>query len=199
MSNSIKPRHKKHTKELITLSEWLTERIFTFRLKKINALTDFIEMIKSKNGENPSFTFEDWHSMEHDFFDIKLTAYSEQLWLTDSHCPELINPTSDEIELAVILPEPDIKQREKGNIYRVSYYRKSGMSYHEVFKSFKEAVKETVMHGYSKLASGTLDSLVGTLDWNRGLIICMAAQSGVWLNEYLERFASKEDRALFNL
>ncbi|PSW28407.1 hypothetical protein C9J21_20655 [Photobacterium phosphoreum] len=199
MHKNIKPRHKRGSEELILLSEWKTERIFTHRLKKFNTLNDFIEIVESKYGPTAALSFHDWHSMEDDFFNKKLIAHSEKLWLEDSHCPELINPTSDEVDLAVILPEPDIKQREKGNIFRISYYNKSGMRYHAVFKSFKEAVKETVMQGYSKVASGTLDSLVGTLDWNKGLVICKAVQSGVWINEYLERIATKEECALFNL
>lgn len=99
--------------------------------------------------------------------------------------------------MVVVLPETYSDQREKGNLFRLSYYSQSGASYHDVFKSFKDAVKSAFMGGYNTLVPGSLDALVGTDEWNRGLVVTKAVQSGIWLKEYLDTIAN--ERALFNI
>ncbi|MBY3789365.1 MULTISPECIES: hypothetical protein [Photobacterium] len=199
MSNAKKPRHKRLVDELITFAEWQTERTFTYRLKRLNCLDDFIGMIARKHGENCDLSFEDWHVEEEAFFDEKLSKIANELWDADSNCPELIDPISKTKQMVVILPEPYLDQREKGNLYRLSYYSQSGASYHDVFKTFKDAVKSALMGGYNMLVAGSLDELVDTNDWNKGLVVTKAVQSGIWLREYLETIATPDERALFNI
>ncbi|WP_318441693.1 hypothetical protein [Photobacterium leiognathi] len=199
MSNVKKPRHKRLVDELITFTEWQTERTFTYRLKRLNCLDAFIAMIAEKHGEDCALSFEDWHIEEENFFDAKLSEIADELWEADSNCPELIKQDSETKQMVVVLPEPYLSQREKGNLYRLSYYDQRGASYHDVFQTFKDAVKSAFMGGYNTLVAGSLDALVGTDEWNKGLVVTKAVQSGVWLKEYLDTLATPEERALFNI
>ncbi|MCG3884876.1 hypothetical protein I3271_09260 [Photobacterium leiognathi] len=200
MSHATKSGTVKRTEELISIKTWQTESLFTFRVKRLNCMADFLEMITNKHGKDCSLSFEDWHIEEETFIDNQVQEIADKLIVeSDSNCPELIDPKSDRKALVVILPEPYPSQRDKGNMFRLGYYNETGSSYHENYRIFKEAVYKALISGYNVLEVGALDKLVDTRLWNRGIVVSKAAQKGVWLNEYLEKFATNEELQLFGL
>ncbi|WP_318521186.1 hypothetical protein [Photobacterium leiognathi] len=202
ISQRAKNRNKKLVNELITLPEFLDDRLFIGRLKRFGLLDDFINAICTKypSCATDGLEFCQWHDETEVYLDKYIEQEAAELWSkAENHCPELINPSSDPDyhDLAVILPEPYASERAKGYNWRISYYSRHGAKNHQVFKTFNEAVYECYSSGYTNYKPGTLDSLVGTHDWNRGLVVTKACKIGVWLNEYLEKFATSDELALF--
>ncbi|MGR5328540.1 hypothetical protein [Photobacterium damselae] len=205
MSLSIraKNRNKKLANELITLHDWQQDRLFTGGLTRIKQLDKFIDHIMAKFPccVNDGLEFGQWYDETDLFINDYVTLKANKYWdIADNHCPEFIRPDEtdkDRIDLAVILPEPDIDQRNKGNMFRISHYGRNGAVSHQVYKSFREAMYECLLSGYNVYAPGTLDSLVGTREWERGLVVTKACMAGIWLVDYLKTVATAQERALF--
>ena len=205
MNTAKQARHNKYqcriNNELISIVDWKDDRLFTGRLKRLGIIDDFIAETTLNHSDCDNkvwLSFGDWHDFTEIYINKHIQMLSEKWWVnSDNNCPELINVNSDYTDLAVILPEPYLSEREKGNLYRISYYGDGGSTTHSVYKTFFDAVYECAGKGYLELKPGMLDSLVGTLKWNRGGVVSAACQSGVWLQEYLDTIATEEERSYF--
>lgn len=89
----------------------------------------------------------------------------------------------DDSHVACFLPEPS---GDADKPYRLSFYRPSGPTYHEVYRTRTEALTYLANHGY-KPCIGALDALVGTVEWDRGLVVTRWLSEGIHPTEGLKR------------
>ncbi len=86
-----------------------------------------------------------------------------------------------ELQVACFLPDTYGQKP-----YRISFYRKCGPVYHESYDSRLEALEHLARSGYEH-AEGILDSLVGTVEWDRDIYVTKWKQENLFPWEGIKR------------
>lgn len=80
----------------------------------------------------------------------------------------------DDGQVACFLPEPSNRAK-----FRLSFYRENGPTYHEVYTTRTDALEHLARRGF-KASEGALDKLVGTVLWDRGVLITQWLADGIY-------------------
>lgn len=121
------------------------------------------------------------------FFSDHFEREMQNQFLVSEYPEGFFEAEDEDGQVAAFLPDTYGKMD-----YRISFYRANGPTYHETYKTRKEALK--VLANRKFIAKeGALDALVGTDSWNRGLYICSWIQQGISPMQGLLRDQQKND------